>query len=89
VIESDNEEEDYDSEMDDFIDDSECNPASISAMIRQITGYDKRRYRPEDEGECMETSAYDQMREESRSLRIGISKLYFWLKNFCLSMPRF
>lgn len=70
IIESD---EDYDSEMDDFIDDSECDPNNISDMIRKITGYDKSKYRPADEeDECMETSAYDQMREESRSLRIGI-----------------
>ena len=36
----------YDSEMDDFIDDSDAK-VDISAEIRNIFGYDKRRYRDE------------------------------------------
>merc|ERR1719166_832305 len=46
-LESDSEEE-YDSEMDDFIDDTDAK-VDISAEIRSIFGYDKRKYR--DEGE--------------------------------------
>jgi len=74
IIDSDEEEEDYDSEMDDFIDDSDLNGGNISDIIRQITGYDKRRYEDGSDDECMESSAYEQMREESRSLRIGIQE---------------
>ena len=36
----------YDSEMDDFIDDSEAN-IDISAQIRNIFGYDRRKFRDE------------------------------------------
>ena len=43
-IESD-EEYDDDSDMDDFIDDSEANPSQISAMIGQMFGYDRRKFR--------------------------------------------
>ena len=31
--------------MDDFIDDSEANPSQISAMIGQMFGYDRRKFR--------------------------------------------
>ena len=68
--------------MDDFIDDSEADPNLISDMIREITGYDKRkfRYEPDDDDDCMETSAFDQMREEEKSLLIGI--LYIHSANY-------
>jgi protein SPT2 len=76
IIDSDDDEgeDDYDSEMDDFIDDSDLNGGNISDIIRKITGYDKRRYQDGSDDECMESSAYEQMREESRSLRIGIQE---------------
>lgn len=72
VIESDD--EDYDSEMDDFIDDSEADLGHISAEIGKIFGYDKRRFEDdyESDGECMESSVGQLMREEQRSLRIGV-----------------
>lgn len=71
VIDSEEEEEELDSEMEDFIDDSDIGGTSISDMIRSITGYDKRRYKDDSDDECMETSAWEQMREERRSLKIG------------------
>merc|ERR1711971_303398 len=45
-IESESEEE-YDSELDDFIDDSDAK-IDVSKEIRSIFGYDKRKYRDED-----------------------------------------
>jgi len=69
VIDSD---EEYDSEMDDFIDDSELDTGNNSAIIGQMFNYDRRKYVYEDsDDECMEPSVAQQMREESRSLRIG------------------
>jgi len=70
-IESDSE-EDYDSEMDDFIDDSDSR-VDISAEIRNIFGYDKRRYRDEDfDDRSMENNKFSSiMMEEARSARIG------------------
>jgi len=70
-IESDSEE--YDSEMDDFIDDSDAK-IDISSEIRSIFGYDKRKYRYEDEFDdrSMENNQFSSiMREEARSARIG------------------
>ncbi len=67
--------------MDDFIDDSDVNPNQISEMIREITGYDKRRYWDEPEDDiCMETSIYEQMKEERRSLQMGNqnNKIYYF-----------
>jgi hypothetical protein len=70
VIHSD--EEDYDSEMDDFIDDSDVPGEDISSVIGQIFGYNKRKYTNEEsDDECMESSVHEQWREEQRSLRIG------------------
>ncbi|CAL8079342.1 unnamed protein product [Orchesella dallaii] len=72
VIDSD---EEYDSEMDDFIDDSELDPGNISAIIGQMFNYDRRKYAYEEsDDECMESSVAQQMREEQRSLRIGIQE---------------
>merc|ERR1712142_830735 len=69
-IESDSE-EDYDSEMDDFIDDSDSR-VDISAEIRNIFGYDKRRYKDEDfDDRSMENNKFSSiMMEEARSARI-------------------
>merc|ERR1712098_883605 len=70
-IESDSEE--YDSEMDDFIDDSDAK-IDISSEIRSIFGYDKRKYRYEDDFDdrSMENNQFSSiMREEARSARIG------------------
>ena len=71
-IESDSEEE-ADSEMDDFIDDSEAK-FDISAEIRGIFGYDRRRFRDEEEFDdrAMENNSFaSHMREEAVSARIG------------------
>jgi len=70
-IESDSEEE-YDSELDDFIDDSDCK-VDISKEIRSIFGYDKRRYKDEDfDDRSMENNKFSSiMMEEARSARIG------------------
>ena len=71
-IESDSEDE-YDSEMDDFIDDSEAK-VDISKEIRSIFGYDKRKYRDEsdEDDRSMENNRFSSiMMEEVRSARIG------------------
>jgi protein SPT2 len=70
-IDSDSEE--YDSEMDDFIDDSDAK-IDVSAQIRNIFGYDRRKFRDEDDFDdrSMETNRFsDVMKEEARSARIG------------------
>jgi len=72
-IESD-EEYDDDSDMDDFIDDSEANPSQISAMIGQMFGYDRRKFRNEDDFDdrSMENNKFSSiMKEEAYSARIG------------------
>lgn len=66
-------ESEYDSEMDDFIDDTEAN-IDISAEIRNIFGYDRRKFRDERDFDdrSMENNRYaDVMREEARSAKIG------------------
>merc|ERR1712076_194431 len=71
-IESDSEDE-YDSEMDDFLDDSEAK-VDISKEIRSIFGYDKRKYRDEsdEDDRNMENNRFSSiMMEEARSARIG------------------
>ena len=69
VIDSESE---YDSEMDDFIDDTDAK-FDISAEIRKITGYDKRKYKDEDfDDRSMENNKFSSiMMEEARSARIG------------------
>jgi len=70
-IESD--ESEYDSEMDDFIDDSDAK-MDISSEIRKIFGYDRRKYNNEADFDdrSMENNRFsDVMREEARSARIG------------------
>lgn len=71
-IESDSDDE-YDSELDDFIDDAEDH-VDIGKEIRSIFGYDKRRFR--DEGEfddrSMENNKFSHiMMEEAKSAKIG------------------
>ncbi|XP_050099399.1 protein SPT2 homolog [Anopheles aquasalis] len=71
VIDSDSE---YDSEMDDFIDDGDCEE-DYSSAIKEIFGYDKSRYRDDDNDEDdynMESTYAQQMREEYISKKIGI-----------------
>ncbi|XP_014256406.1 protein SPT2 homolog [Cimex lectularius] len=69
-IDSDSE---YDSELDDFIDDGPEEMEDYSKYISEIFGYDKSKYRDMDDGdECMESNFAQQMREEYVSTKIGI-----------------
>ncbi|GBP07082.1 Protein SPT2 homolog [Eumeta japonica] len=70
VMNSDSE---YDSEMDDFIDDGE-EDLDYSKHIKEIFGYDKSKYRDmdDDDDPTMESSFSRQMREEFISKKIGI-----------------
>jgi len=58
--------------MDDFIDDTE-DRTDISKEIRNIFGYDKRRYKDEDfDDRSMENNKFSSiMMEEARSAKIG------------------
>ncbi|XP_071542189.1 protein SPT2 homolog [Panulirus ornatus] len=73
-IESDSEEE-YDSEMDDFIDDGE-EEMDFSSEIRRMFGYDKRKYQDVDDDDCNDMEAsYSQMeKEEKISAKIGLKE---------------
>lgn len=74
-LESDSEEEEHDSELDDFIDDGPEEGANdYSKYIQEIFGARYRRIvsDDEDENDCMETSYAAQMREERISTRLGI-----------------
>lgn len=68
MLDSDDE---YDSEMDDFIDDSEVDQNTISQEIKSIFGYDRRRYNDYSDDEVEEASFSQQQNEERRSLQIG------------------
>ena len=75
-LESDSEEEEHDSELDDFIDDGPEEGANdYSKYIQEIFGARYRRIvsDDEDENDCMETSYAAQMREERISTRLGTS----------------
>jgi len=71
-IESESE-EDYDSEMDDFIDDTDAK-IDISAEIRGIFGYDRRKFANERDFDdrSMENNRYSSiMKEECHSAKMG------------------
>lgn len=79
----DEDDSEYDSELDDFIDDGGCEE-DISSHIRDIFGYDKRRYRDLDEDDDRMESSYAQMqREEFISKKLG----ELWLPH-CLPRSR-
>lgn len=64
--------EEYDSEMDDFIDDGPEESEDYSKYISEIFGYDKSKYRQvEDEDDNMESSFSQQLKEEYISTKIG------------------
>lgn len=68
----DSDEDEYDSEMDDFIDDDDVDN-DYSTEIRKIFGYDKSRYRYEDDDiDNMESTFAQQQREEFVSKKIGM-----------------
>lgn len=70
------EEEEYDSEMDDFIDDEGEEQDEISKHIREIFGYDRNKYRDESDYalKFMESSWKDMQKEEARSLRMAVQE---------------
>ncbi|KAL1509293.1 hypothetical protein ABEB36_004055 [Hypothenemus hampei] len=64
--------DEYDSELDDFIDDGP-EEQDYSGYIKEIFGYDKSRYRDmDDDVDNMESSFAQQMKEEVISTKIGI-----------------
>ncbi|KAH8276377.1 hypothetical protein KR026_009104, partial [Drosophila bipectinata] len=70
----DDDDSEYDSELDDFIDDGDCEE-DISSHIRDIFGYDKRRYRDIDDDDRGMESSYAQMqREEFISKKLGMQE---------------
>ncbi|GCB72282.1 hypothetical protein scyTo_0001908 [Scyliorhinus torazame] len=73
-LEDDYDEDDYDSEMDDFIDDSGESQDEISKHIKDIFGYDRKKYKDESDYALryMESSWKDQQKEEAKSLHLGI-----------------
>lgn len=67
-------EEEYDSELDDFIDDEvQEDGEDYSKYISEIFGYDKSKYRNvDDDDAAMESSFAQQLKEEYVSTKIGI-----------------
>lgn len=65
--------EEYDSELDDFIDDGpEEESEDYSKYISEIFGYDKSRYRACDDDDAnMESNFAQQLKEEFVSTKIG------------------
>ena len=69
----DDDEEDYDSEMDDFIDDGPEEEPDYSKYITEIFGYDKKKFQHDDDDlDNMESTFAQQMKEEVISTKIGI-----------------
>uniref|UniRef100_A0A8C0EUJ4 Protein SPT2 homolog n=1 Tax=Bubo bubo TaxID=30461 RepID=A0A8C0EUJ4_BUBBB len=65
----DDDDDEYDSEMDDFIEDEGEPQEEISKHIREIFGYDRKRYKDESDYALryMESSWREQQKEEARS----------------------
>uniref|UniRef100_A0A1A9WVB6 Protein SPT2 homolog n=1 Tax=Glossina brevipalpis TaxID=37001 RepID=A0A1A9WVB6_9MUSC len=71
---NDEDDSEYDSEMDDFIDDGDAEE-DYSTHIKAIFGYDKSRYRDLDEDDtAMESSFAQVQREEYISKKIGMQE---------------
>ncbi|XP_043827658.1 protein SPT2 homolog isoform X2 [Dromiciops gliroides] len=70
------EDEEYDSEMEDFIDDEGEPQEEISKHIREIFGYDRNKYKDESDYALryMESSWREQQKEEAKSLRLGMQE---------------
>ncbi|XP_066525046.1 protein SPT2 homolog isoform X2 [Hoplias malabaricus] len=68
------EEDEYDPEMEDFIDDEGEEQDEISKHIREIFGYDRTKYKDESDYalKFMESSWKEQQKEEARSLRCAV-----------------
>ncbi|XP_049746575.1 protein SPT2 homolog isoform X1 [Elephas maximus indicus] len=69
-------EEEYDSEMEDFIEDEGEPQEEISKHIREIFGYDRKKYKDESDYALryMESSWKEQQKEEAKSLRLGMQE---------------
>ncbi|NWU93159.1 SPT2 protein, partial [Upupa epops] len=76
IDDDDDDDEEYDSEMDDFIEDEGEPQEEISKHIREIFGYDRKRYKDESDYALryMESSWREQQKEEARSLRLGVQE---------------
>lgn len=74
--EEDEEDEEYDSEMEDFIEDEGEPQEDISKHIREIFGYDRKKYKDESDYALryMESSWKEQQKEEAKSLRLGMQE---------------
>ncbi|CAL7951025.1 unnamed protein product [Xylocopa violacea] len=75
IIDEAGQEDEYDSELDDFIDDGvEEENADYSKYISEIFGYDKNKYKyiDNDDDAAMESSFAQQLKEEYVSTKIGI-----------------
>jgi len=73
VIDSDSE---YDSEMDDFIDDGDYGADEVSSAIKAIFGYDKSKFQhiDEDSDDDMETNFASIQKEERISAKLGLKE---------------
>lgn len=81
----DDDESDYDSELDDFIDDDPIEGEDYSSCIREIFGYDKRRYVDDDDDvDNMESSFAQQMQEDVRSTKIGMTLKFVLIRKLVL-----
>ncbi|XP_073898899.1 protein SPT2 homolog isoform X2 [Castor canadensis] len=72
----DDDDDEYDSEMDDFIEDEGEPQEEISKHIREIFGYDRKKYKDESDYALryMESSWKEQQKEEAKSLRLGMQE---------------
>ncbi|XP_005380481.1 PREDICTED: protein SPT2 homolog [Chinchilla lanigera] len=70
------EDDEYDPEMDDFIEDEGEPQEEISKHIREIFGYDRKKYKDESDYALryMESSWKEQQKEEAKSLRLGMQE---------------
>ncbi|KAM6171962.1 protein SPT2 homolog [Erethizon dorsatum] len=74
--EEEDDDDEYDSEMDDFIEDEGEPQEEISKHIREIFGYDRKKYKDESDYALryMESSWKEQQKEEAKSLRLGMQE---------------
>ncbi|CAH7459737.1 protein SPT2 homolog [Phodopus roborovskii] len=74
--EEEDDDDEYDSEMDDFIEDEGESQEEISKHIREIFGYDRKKYKDESDYALryMESSWKEQQKEEAKSLRLGMQE---------------
>ncbi|XP_060039866.1 protein SPT2 homolog isoform X2 [Erinaceus europaeus] len=72
----DDDDEEYDSEMEDFIEEEGEPQEDISRHIREIFGYDRNKYKDESDYALryMESSWREQQKEEAKSLRLGMQE---------------